>query len=260
MAKDKPSALLALPAELRLQIYSNLLTETLENGRTSDVGALYLASRTTYSEMKPLVSTVQVALDLKRAWDHSRRLRGEVRGRLCFQIPSSHTYINPLTEFAITAPRDRKRRNPVQRTKHNMLRRTEDFAVFGLRLLLCPFGFGVERRYTNKQLLASSDFFFRTFYQIWGKEFLEKARLKRYIDRLTFQKDSHVEDRFIVKIVHGKQYGGVYLPASGAFYGPWCFLTEGSTKRLWGVDFRGGLKLPGWRHERIDWFIRGSAI
>ena len=254
MAKDKPFPFLKLPAELRLQIYGNLLTETLESGPTSDAGALYLASRTTCSEMKPLVSTVRVALDLKCAWDHSRRLRGEVRGRLCFQIPSSHPYINPLTEFAITAPRDRKRRNPVQRAKHNMLRHTENLAVFGFRLVLCPFGFGVERRYTNKQVLSSSHLFFRTFYQTWGQDFLEKARQRRYIDRLTFQKDSHVEDRYIVKIVHGKQYGGVYLPASGACYGPWCFLTEGSTKRLWGVDFRGGLKLPGWRAERVNWF------
>ena len=256
MAKDKPSRLLALPAELRLQIYGHLLTETLENGRTSDAGALYLASRTTYSELKPLVSTVQVALDLKCAWDHSRRLRGEVRGRLCFQIPSSHTYINPLTEFAITAPRDRKRRNPVQRAKHNMLRRTEDLAVFGLRLLLCPFGFGVERRYTNKQLLASSDFIFRTFYQIWGQEFLEKARQKRYIDRLTFRKDYSVEDRYIVNVIHGRQCEGVYLPNSGTFYGPWCFLVEGSTRRMWGVDFRGGLKLPGYRFVDLNWFYR----
>jgi len=254
MAKDKPSRLLAFPAELRLQIYGHLLTETLENGRTSDAGALYLASRTTYSEMKPLVSTVQVALDLKCAWDHSRRLRGEVRGRLCFQVPSSHTYINPLTEFAITAPRDRKRRNPVKQAKHNMLRRTEDFAVFGLRLLLCPFGFGVERRYTNKQVLSSTHIFFRTFYQIWGQEFLEKARQKRYIDRLTFRKDYRVEERYIVNIVHGKQKGAMYRPASGASNTPWCFLVEGQTKRLWGVDFRDGLGWPGYQFVHFNWF------
>lgn len=256
MAKDKPFPFLALPAELRLQVYGHLLTETLENGRTTDASSLYFASRTTHSEMKPLVSTVRVALDLKHAWDHSRRLRGQVKGRLCFEVPSTHTYMIPLTEFAITAPRDRKHRTPVKQAKHDMLRHTENLAVIGLRLLLCPFGFEVQRRYTNKQVLASSHVFFRTFYQTWGEEFLEKAREKRYIDRLTFCKDSRVQDRYIVNVSHGKQYGGEYVPASGASHGPWCFLVEGQKKRMWGVDFRGRLKLPGNNYAYVNWFYR----
>jgi hypothetical protein len=250
MAKIKPFPFFALPTELRLEVYRHLLTDTLANGRTSDAGGLYLASHNTHSEMKPLVSTVRVALDLKRAWDHSRRLKGRVKGKLCFEVPSIHTYSKPLTKLAISIAPDDQHITRFKKAKHDVLHHTENLAVLTIGLLLRPLGLEVQGRYSNKQVLTSQHLFFRVFLVTWGQKFLEQASQAGEIDRLTFCKDVPRANTWNVKIAYATKPAGFLHLNSVAYVSPWCSMDmvgARKRKRTWGVDFKGGLPEPGKR-------------
>jgi len=90
-----------LPTELRNEVYRHLLTDTLLDGRTSDVSAIYLACSTTQAELESMISKVRTLLHFKHECETIESLTGE---EVNIKLPRDYLYRTPLAEITLWIP------------------------------------------------------------------------------------------------------------------------------------------------------------
>ncbi|CAG5159860.1 uncharacterized protein ALTATR162_LOCUS5688 [Alternaria atra] len=240
MARKDPFRFFDLPTELRREVYRHLLTDALADGRMPDAGGLYLACRTTNSEMERLVSTVRVVLNLKHAWKLDRSM---LKDNLRFELPPEHAYGTPLTQVTISIPGKPKHTTLKARVTHTMRKHAKRTKILAVCLLLHPMGYELQGgRYSPEECLASECLFFHIFIRRCGQKFLEMTGDSGQGKQLIFYKDP-LEDRWIMKIV----YWGPCQPVDAGFvrYGRYRVgknMVDGAESTMFGFDVK--IELP----------------
>jgi hypothetical protein len=100
MASIQNSGFFVLPTELRLGVYSHLLTTALAEGTASDIVCLYMSCSTIQAEMEILVTKVRQILDIKHTWDTDSQTKGVLR----FELPIDYIYVNSPTNLRLHVP------------------------------------------------------------------------------------------------------------------------------------------------------------
>lgn len=92
----------ALPPELRLYVYRELLQSSMSNGVLADIGGLFMTCRQVYAEMGSMIANVQLMLDLH----HVLKLTDPSHAPLPIEVPTHYDFIARSLDIAVVVPDD----------------------------------------------------------------------------------------------------------------------------------------------------------